>query len=193
MKLAYVLAGLVLAAVTFWLYQNSRFGVESPPYEVLATDGPFEIREYPSLVLVETPMVSPDVTEGSSFMRLFGYISGSNEADQKISMTTPVMTSQNNGRRLMSFIVPEEVATDGAPEPLAEDVAIGALEGGRFAAYRFGGSWDRAQAEDAATKLGAWIRQRGLDASGSPIVANYDPPFMPPFLRRNEILIRLDS
>ena len=40
-------------------------------------------------------------------------------------------------------------------------------------------------------RLREWIPRRGLDSVGEPVWARYDPPFMPWFLRRNEILIEL--
>jgi len=36
-----------------------------------------------------------------------------------------------------------------------------------------------------------WIKKRGLEPAGEPIFARYNPPFMPWFLRRNEVLIPL--
>jgi DNA gyrase inhibitor GyrI len=187
-----VVAGLALVVLSV-VYKNSRFGVETPSYELLRQDGPFEIREYPSMVLVATPLESEDITEGTSFMRLFRYISGSNETERKISMTTPVMTSRENTSPRMSFIVPEGVADDGAPQPLADDVALEKFDGGRFAVYRYSGRWERAQFEEAASKLREWVREQNLEASSAPIAANYDPPYTPLFLRRNEVLIRVDS
>lgn len=50
---------------------------ETPDYKVLAQDGKFEVREYPTLTLVRTASGDGD------FMRLFRYISGGNEAEQK--------------------------------------------------------------------------------------------------------------
>jgi DNA gyrase inhibitor GyrI len=190
-KFAYLISGVVALAAVVFVYKNSRFGVASPEYEVIHRDGDFEIREYPPMVVVETPMAGPDVAEGTSFMRLFRYISGSNETEQTISMTTPVVTSQENGQRRMSFIVPEGVAADGAPRPTSEDVEVHTLAGGPFAAYRFSGRWSPSKFDDAARKLEQWLQERELEALGSPMIANYDPPFTPPFLRRNEVWIRL--
>jgi hypothetical protein len=37
-----------------------------------------------------------------------------------------------------------------------------------------------------------WIEERGFKQTGDPVWARYNPPFMPWFLRRNEILIPVD-
>ena len=193
MKLIYGVVALAALAISSLVYKNSRFGVASPEYRVVESDGPFEIRDYPAMTVVGTPMADADMTNSSSFMRLFRYISGSNETEQKISMTTPVMTSQENGRFQMSFIVPEKVAADGAPRPTAGDVELETLPGGRFAAFRFSGRWTQTKFKEATAKLEQWLEGRELKSAGHPIIANYDPPFTPPRLRRNEVWIRLES
>ena len=63
--------------------------------------------------------------------------------------------------------------------------------GGRYAAVRYSGTWSRERFESHLRKLEQWITTNGWSAAGSPIWARYDPPFMPWFLRRNEILIPL--
>jgi len=42
---------------------------------------------------------------------------------------------------------------------------------------------------DHETKLMDWISTKGWEIIGAPVWARYDPPFMPWFMRRNEILI----
>jgi hypothetical protein len=41
------------------------------------------------------------------------------------------------------------------------------------------------------SKLREWLKARGLEAEPTAERAGYDPPFTPPPLRRNEVLIRL--
>ena len=106
-------------------------------------------------------------------------------------MTTPVFTSQENGARQMSFVVPENIAETGAPGAESELVEISNMAGGRFAAYRFSGGWDLNKFEEAKTALANWMAQQNLKPQAEPMIANYDPPFTPEFLKRNEILVRL--
>jgi len=160
---------------------------------VVRKSGSFEVRDYAALTLVSTPMDKSNPENDGSFMRLFRYISGSNEATQKIAMTTPVFIDQRGTNRQMSFVVPRETAEKGVPESGRDDVRVTTRAVGRFAAYRFSGSWDAARVESARTKLAEWLAAENLQPVGEPEVANYDPPFTPPFLRRNEILVRLSS
>ena len=80
---------LVVLAALAWSV-TARAGYESAPYEVIESDGNIEIREYPDLVLASTEAKFDARGNDGSFMRLFRYISGNNESDQKIEMTTPV-------------------------------------------------------------------------------------------------------
>jgi hypothetical protein len=41
--------------------------------------------------------------------------------------------------------------------------------------------------------LEEYIQKRGLSQKGEAVWARYDPPFMPWFLRRNEVLIPVEK
>jgi hypothetical protein len=44
-----------------------------------------------------------------------------------------------------------------------------------------------------ADQLIAWVAKKGFNAVGDPVWARYDAPYMPWFLRRNEILIAIET
>lgn len=174
---------------------TARAGYESAPYDVLESDGNIEIRDYPDLVLASTEGKIDARGNDGSFMRLFRYISGKNESDQKIAMTTPVFMESDSpeAKGQMGFVLPQGVAEAGAPAPKAADVAIRKREGGRFAVIRFSGVMDAKKVETQELKLRAWLMTRGLEGEETAERAGYDPPFTPGPLRRNEVLIRLTS
>ena len=181
-----VIGSMILVGMATAVFMQSRAGYETAKYDVVKTDGAFEVREYEPMLLVSTPMDSR-----GAFNRLFRYISGSNEAKQKISMTSPVFRSQEAGDYRMSFVVPKDVANAGAPAPTGENVNIEEMTAGRFAVYRFSGFASSERFNDGIEKLSRWIEENELKTSGGFITAGYDPPYTPPFLRRNEVLIRL--
>lgn len=99
--------------------QATRAGYESAPYTVLRTDGKFELRDYPALTLAETPVAvgSRDGQDGS-FMRLFRFIAGGNDAKQKkIAMTTPVLMSGGGTNATMTFVLPTKLIHEHTFEP----------------------------------------------------------------------------
>ena len=168
----------------------SKSKYETPDYQVVEKDGAFEIRDYPALTVVSTPMQKRG--EDGSFMKLFRFISGRNEHSQKISMTTPVlMTGTESGT--MSFIVPKDVAEHGVPAPSSPDVTVSTKPAARYAVYRFSGPSKPEPSEAASKKLLSWATSKNLPISGSPLYAYYNPPWTPGFMRRNEVLIHLSG
>ena len=184
---------LVVAIALFGWKQTSRGAYETAEYSVLKSDGPFEIREYQELMMATTGMVSGRRSDGDSFSRLFGYITGANEEKAKVAMTTPVFmereASDTNGQ--MGFVIPKKVAEEGIPSPAREDVHIKKREGGTFAVIRFAGRIDGDSISDAEDRLRAWIDENALRSLGDVEIAGYDPPWTPGPLRRNELLLRL--
>lgn len=170
---------------------TARTSYESAAYNVLESDGPFEIREYPDLMLVTTGMKSQG--RDGSFGRLFGYISGRNENDVNVAMTTPVFMEPESKetRGQMGFVVPQKVAAEHIPNPTDETVQLQKRNGGRFAVRRFAGQMDARSMAENEGKLREWIVSRGLSSTDGLEFAGYDPPWTPNPFRRNEILIRL--
>jgi len=169
---------------------NSRAATETPDYEVLEQDGKFEIRRYGELRMATAPMQESGRLN-SPFRKLFAYITGANETEEKISMTTPVLMEENTtGQRVMSFILPAD-KSQNAPTPKG-DVELTTFPPGKYAALRFRTNGRTPQDDaDATALLVELIKEKGLVTTGSAVVAYYDPPWIPTFLRRNEILIRL--
>ena len=155
-------AALVLSVTAVSAYKLSRLGYESPQYSEVHKEGPFEVRDYPDLTLVSTVKESPDRQDSTSFMKLFRYITGGNEASQKIAMTTPVITTREKNESRVSFVVPTQVADKGAPQPTNNEVQLETMPGGRFAVYRFSGAWTPAKFEEAKNKLGQWMEVKNL-------------------------------
>jgi len=184
----------VVIVITFAACQTTRAGYESAPYKVVRSDGKFEVRDYPALTVVETPMAAGgrDGSDGS-FMRLFRFITGANEAQQKISMTTPVFMSGSESNATMAFVLPSKFRADTAPKPSDGSVTVRELPAGRFAVLRFSGGRNGKNEAAALESLRAWMKQEGLKESSAPIYGYFDPPWTPAFLRRNEVMLRIEA
>ena len=165
----------------------TAMATETPEYKVLTQDGKFEVREYPALTLVRTASGDGD------FMRLFRYISGGNAAEQKIAMTAPVLMRHEGDNTGMSFIVPKDVAAKAVPAPKDSAVIMDSLPAGQFAVYRYSGGRNEKNEQEALGELRSWVGKKGLEVTGEPVFGYYDPPWIPPFMRRNEVMLRLSS
>ena len=190
-----LLSGFVIvAAFTFFGWKlTARGAYESAKYTVITSETSFEIREYPDLMVATTDTQLRRSGGDGSFMRLFQYISGANDREEKIAMTTPVfMASEaNDAQGQMGFVIPNAVAEQRIPEPSSKSVKIRKRAGGRFAVIRFSGRSNDELMAKSERKLRIWMRDQGLASGDDVEFASYDPPWTPGPLRRNEILIRL--
>jgi hypothetical protein len=164
-----------------------RAGYETAPYHVMRADGKFELRDYPALVWVETPMHGSD----DSFMRLFRFIGGDNAAKQKISMTTPVYMTGENTNATMAFVLPRNLSASAAPRPNDTSLSVQEIPGGQFAVLRYSGGHNAKNEAAALAKLNGWLAQEKLKTAGGPIYGYFDPPWTPTFFRRNEVMLRV--
>ena len=110
-------------------------------------------------------------------------------ASEKIAMTAPVSQTRENGRWRIAFMMPSAYTTDTLPIPDDERISLRMEKEKTVAVIRYSGTWGKKRYDNHATKLTDWIFLKGWEIVGDPVWARYNPPFMPWFLRRNEILI----
>jgi DNA gyrase inhibitor GyrI len=193
-KMIYLCVAFVVVAITYIGWKlTARGAYESAEYTLLEADGPFEIREYPDLMMATTRMRLESQGNDGSFMRLFRYISGANDNKQKVAMTTPVFmeSEARDDQGQMGFVIPKKVTEQRVPEPSNKDVQVRKRVGGRFAVIRFAGRMKSESVTKAEEQLRQWISERGLVGDGDAESAGYDPPWTPGPFRRNEIHIRI--
>ena len=203
------LVGLTLLTVSSLLVAQSAMAIEKAKYKVLEKEDDFEIRQYEPQIVAETYVEGNLEDVGNAgFRRLYAYISGDNEKKQSISMTAPVgqevssekipMTApvtqeKKDDQWRITFLMPAEYSLETLPEPLDERVKLATVPGRLMAAVKYSGTWSEEGYEENKTLLEEYIRRRGLTKAGSTVWARYDPPFMPWFLRRNEVLIPVEK
>lgn len=192
-----------------------RAGIEQPKFEVVdriagGGDGPaVEVRRYAPRLAAETTVPAPTAgaAEGRAFSRLASYIFGGNAAAQSIAMTAPVETAAEpvqiamtapveraavDGTYRMRFFLPTEITRATAPVPRDGRVRIVDLPAETMAVLRFTGS----RGDDAIiahrAKLITTLDGTAWRAVAEPVAYFYDPPWTPPFLRRNEVAVRVE-
>jgi hypothetical protein len=172
--------------------QATRAGYESAPYKTVRTDGTFELRDYPTLTVVETPMTDANGGDGG-FRRLFRFITGANAARQKIAMTTPVFMAGGPSGPTMAFVLPAKLKTADVPKPAEGAVTVRELAAGRFAVLRYSGGRNAKNEAEALARLQGWLERERLPALAGPVFGYFDPPWTPSFLRRNEVMLRTQA
>ena len=179
--------------------------IEEPSYKVLKSDGKIEIREYQSYVIAEIFISTSDMDEASNaaFKKLFKYISGNNSTksdiamtapvtttrSEKIDMTAPVTTTRSADGYTVAFTLPAKYSLATSPLPADTAVHLREIPSHIVAVIRFSGRWTESSMNEHEQELLEWMKMNGYPPIGTPVIARYDPPFMPWFLRRNEIQI----
>lgn len=193
-RLLLIFGALLIVGFSWIGCKASRAGYEGPEYTVISKSGKVEIRRYEDMVGAVTPTAKDNQSgRNSGFGRLFRYITGENEEKTKIAMTSPVfMASDDEAKELsMMFVMPKETVESGVPKPSSEAVSVTTTQGGDFAVLRFKGHRSQEAQKEALATLRESITKQGLKSVGDPIFAYYDPPWIPEFARRNEVLIRV--
>ena len=78
-RMIYVGIIMVVISVGYFGWKlTSRTAYESAAYTVVKVDGPFELRDYPDMMMATTNSQFTAQGDDGSFMRLFRYIGGAN-------------------------------------------------------------------------------------------------------------------
>ena len=139
------------------------------------------------------------------FSPLANFIFGGNTSRQKIAMTAPVSAQPQSekiamttpvavtgqGEYTVSFMIPKEYTIDTLPVPDDKRVRFVEHPPQTFAAVRFSGPFRQPNFDRYIKKLHTWMAENDLQAKGEPIIAGYNPPITPNFLKHNEILIQI--
>jgi len=161
---------------------------EEANYEIIDRNDIYEIRKYSDRLAVETMTSGID----SNFRKLFNYISGRNDTEEKIKMTTPVTQIEKNGNMSMQFYLPSKFNSDNVPNPSREDVKIIIIEGGYYAVLRYSGRASDGNFLKHKKILENELQKKKISIISPPIRATYDSPFTLPMNRRNEAMFKVE-
>lgn len=167
--------------------------VETVSWEVAKKLDDVEIRKYPKMVVARV-----DGYGDGGFNLLFRFISGQNSQKSKVAMTAPVVSEKIamtapvlSSEGSIAFVMPESYTFETTPQPTDERVKIVESPPRFLAVLRFSGRWS-GKAFEARTKamLGE-LEKAGIATKGRAFTMRCNPPFMPWFLRRNEVAIEV--
>lgn len=182
-------------------------------YVVEKTFPNFEIRRYEPCVLADVTVQADFQSAGSiAFRSLIGYISGRNEPNTKIAMTSPViqeseinassvkiaMTSpviqeSAKGSQIVSFVMPTGMTLESLPMPSNSKVSLREIPEQLVAVHKFTGRWTESAYDRQLEQLKQQLNEKGIAQTGPSRFARFDPPWTPWFMRRNEIQIPIET
>ncbi|MEO8221675.1 MAG: heme-binding protein [Specibacter sp.] len=188
---------------------------DQQPYKIVRSYDDFEVRRYCEHLLAEVLVQATFEDAGNrAFRYLFAYISGENQASQKVAMTAPVVQDAAPEKISMTapvlqqavevrggdggtpqfrvaFVLPEGFTIENAPRPTNPKVHLRTVPESLAAVIRFNGRWSDVRYEQHLQALRIALREAGLASVGTPRFARFDPPFKPWWMRHNEIVLDL--
>lgn len=201
---------LLSSVVLLALPAKARGEHDGPEYRVVERDGNIEVRDYLGYITAYVDVTSKfDGAIYTGFMKLFNYISGKNTNRSKIKMTVPVteeqvtssekipMTAPVTSEKVsgdvyrVSFIMPANYTLDSLPVPDDKDIKFKRLGPYRAAVIAFPGRMNEGLANKKGEELKSWLDKKGLLARSNFIAAQYDPPWIPGFMRKNEVIVEI--
>ncbi|MFO6463137.1 SOUL family heme-binding protein [Jannaschia sp. KMU-145] len=179
---------------------TARARTESPAYEVLSTEGQFELRRYAGQIVAETTATGPkSEVEDDLFPRLAGFIFASERDGPEIDMTTPVQLAPEGisvaddptgaGVYTMRFVMPAKWTIDTLPRPRDPRVSIREVPARRVAVLSFKGAATDEVLRSKAAALRAHVAEQGWTAEGAVEFASYDPPVTPAPFKLHEVRV----
>ena len=198
-----------LLVLVFAIYRaESAIALEQPVFDLIDEIGDLQIRRYEPYIVART-LVEDSLSEAGNqgFKRLAGYIFSGNEDDQQIAMTAPValkrlsdpeqvQSKQSQAVRAekywVTFSMPREYSIEALPRPNDEQVEIVEVPEKYMAVVRYKGNWSEVRYLEHASKLLSLVDQSTTWLQrGEVIWARYNPPFVPGFMRTNEVAIEV--
>ena len=149
-----------------------------------------EIRKYQKCSMA-TVEINADYESATNlgFRPLVTYISQNN-----IAMTAPVLQQKTKADSwLVSFVMPEKMSLSDLPLSPNLNILLHEVEEYFAAVLRFKGFASLQKVNEKEKELRNLVNKYHLNPSGEVLVARFDPPWKPGFLRHNEVIIRLNN
>lgn len=208
------LTQFIIAAALLTTSVNA-VAIEKPKYAVLHAKDKIEYRSYEGYVVAQTTVTDKNSygqAATSGFMRLFNYISGENVSktaidmtapvqqiplteveSEKIAMTSPVQQSKNDLGWSVAFMLPSKFNIDTAPIPINESISLREIPSRLMAVIGYSGRWTQRNFDKQSQLLKSAVQKREIEIISAAESAVYNPPFMPPFMRRNEVMFEVNG
>lgn len=203
---------IALALVLIWSFGSWYIvkDIEEPAYQVLSETSNYEVRLYEPYILAQTT-VSGKYEDAMSdgFREIAGYIFGGNKANNKISMTAPVLeNSQESSQtiamtapvletgtaktRTIAFVMPSKYTLETLPIPNSDKVTFSEIDERKVAVLSYGFYASEARIESKKQELLALLQRDGISVNGEVTSARYNPPLSMPLFLRNEVIVEID-
>ena len=201
----------ILAGIGILLFATITMAYEEPSYEVLEQTDDYEVRRYEPYLIAEVDVEGDFGEAGNKAFRLLAaYIFGDNQTEEKMSMTAPVesrhkkegvrmsmtapvtSTASVSDEYTYAFVMERKYTLDTLPRPRDPRIRLQEQAARVMAVRRYSGRWTEGNYRKNEAKLMGALSVDGRRPIGAPILARYNSPFTPWFMRRNEVMVEIE-
>lgn len=112
----------------------------------------------------------------------------------KIDMTSPVMQGElQKNQWNVQFVMPAHYTLKTIPKPVNQQVKLVEVPAHKVIVIRFSGFSTDKNMQQHIDELKQYIKKNKLSVDGEPEFAFYNPPWTLPFMRRNEVMFRVND
>lgn len=138
-----------------------------------------------------TAPVEEEKIESQKIRRTTPVIEESLRESEKIRMTTPVIEEKSGSIHRISFVMPAKYTMDTLPEANDKRIKFEEIKEERMVSLRFSGRVKENMALQKIEEMKKWLKDNRIEPKSNFVVAQYNNPLVPGFLRRNEILVEI--
>eukprot|EP01039_Chlorochromonas_danica_P008298 gene8302-9149_t len=183
------------------IVRNNPEGIELPGYTVLKKTEELELRRYDGYsvcstklsddVSAEEAIVTEPLATTFGYQRLASYFLGENAVDgvsTSIAQTAPIILDNKS----ISFILPKQYTAVTAPIPTSENVELRDVAPMDVAVVEFSGVVTEGEVLRQKAKLEDALLSQNINYDPATFqVIQYNPPYALPWVRRNEIMVKV--
>ncbi len=205
MKIKLLIAAAMLIPVV--MFAIALLTLDEPDYQLVEEQDAFELRRYPALIVAETEVQADfDGATKAASPLLVDYVQRGNQGKRNLPMLAPVrqqladnalgdavgeVGAGGDGPWLYQFPMATEYRMSMLPHPMDARVVLRQVPEQLVAVRRYDGNWSEERYREQEAALLDALQANGLIPMSNPVFARYNAPFIPGFLRRNEVLIEV--
>tara|TARA_Y100001970_G_scaffold277250_1_gene381146 strand:- start:693 stop:1265 length:573 start_codon:yes stop_codon:yes gene_type:complete len=181
----------ILAIILFTMLL-SKEQYKEPSFTLLDSKGNIEIRQYKEYIVAKTSIIKNNTNSDNNMFRvLASYIFGGNTKNESIPMTAPVTTFEDDNSYNMLFYMLESNEINDLPSPSGQNITFDKFNLGKCAVIKFSWYVNDKKISKYQKRLENFINDNDYKIESPFMVNRYDSPWTLPFMRRNEVLVKI--
>ena len=190
MKFIIFILFLIITIMATTLLSEEKY--KEPSFKLIESKNNIEIREYGQYIVAKTTIKPEKVElENNMFRVLASYIFGGNEQNQSIPMTAPVTTFEDENSYNMLFYMLNSDDISDLPKPLDQNITFENFILGKCAVISFSWFVNDKKINKYQNKLKKFLKDNNYTQQSPFMLNRYDSPWKLPFMRRNEVLVKI--